>query len=367
MIFQSIIIYTKCIGQGRVTIKHHFENKVLLAWVIQSGIKIRKKYYKRFRGNWYMKNSMTYIQLLNETLRCYANKGSFEAYNYIMENATGVIGNEAQIYNFKYALASASGLEKEALHLMREAIIEKGFWYGNEYLISDEDLKSLHKFEEFHTMVQLCKEREELAHKKERPDVKYIYSKKEGNLLLTLHGDQENIQIVEPYWNSVLTQDYMLALPQSSQIEFSDGFVWDDIERGKEELKEHYNKFIENHTVESVIIGGFSAGARVALYTILQQDINVDGFVFMAPWLPEIEEWDELLRVLQDKHIKGYIVCGDQDEDCFESTQQFVQLLREKNIEHKYKVVPDLDHDYPINFEELLKEAIEYIGNENNK
>ena len=28
-------------------------------------------------------------------------------------------------------------------------------------------------------MVQLCKEREELAHKKERPDVKYIYSKKE--------------------------------------------------------------------------------------------------------------------------------------------------------------------------------------------
>ena len=42
---------------------------------------------------------------------------------------------------------------------MREAIIEKGFWYGNEYLISDDDLKSLHKFEEFHTMVQLCKER----------------------------------------------------------------------------------------------------------------------------------------------------------------------------------------------------------------
>ena len=87
--------------------------------------------------------------------------------------------------------------------------------------------------------------------------------------------------------------------------------------------------------------------------------------LFYGTMASEIEEWDELLRVLQDKHIKGYIVCGDQDEDCFESTQQFVQLLREKNIEHKYKVVPDLDHDYPINFEELLKEAIEYIGNEN--
>ena len=44
-----------------------------------------------------------------------------------MEHAKGIVGNEAQIYNFKYALASAAGLEEEALHLMKEAIIEKGF------------------------------------------------------------------------------------------------------------------------------------------------------------------------------------------------------------------------------------------------
>ncbi len=91
------------------------------------------------------------------------------------------------------------------------------------------------------------------------------------------------------------------------------------------------------------------------------------GLFFMAPWLPEVEEWNELLGVLQDKHIKGYIVCGDQDEDCFECAQQFVQLLRDKNIEHKYKIIPNLNHDYPIHFEEVLKEAIEYIGNENDK
>ena len=125
-----------------------------------------------------MKNSMTYIQLLNETLRCYANKGSFEAYNYIMENATGVIGMRR-----KYIILSMHSQVhrdlKRSITFNERGHYRKGFWYGNEYLISDEDLKSLHKFEEFHTMVQLCKEREELAHKKERPDVKYIYSKKE--------------------------------------------------------------------------------------------------------------------------------------------------------------------------------------------
>ncbi len=41
-----------------------------------------------------MKNSMTYIQLLNETLHCYASKGSLEAYTYIMEHAKAIVGNE---------------------------------------------------------------------------------------------------------------------------------------------------------------------------------------------------------------------------------------------------------------------------------
>ncbi|MGE6619812.1 alpha/beta hydrolase [Bacillus mycoides] len=313
-----------------------------------------------------MENNMTYIKLLNETLHCYANKGSFEAYSYIMNNAKDVMGNEAQIYNFKYALASAAGLEEEALHLMKKAIIENGFWYGSEYLISDDDLKPLHKFEEFHRMVQLCKEREELEKKSEQADVKYKYSKQNENLLITLHGDQENIQIIEPYWNSVMEQGFMLALPQSSQIQFSDGYVWDNIERGREELKGHYNKIKVNKTFGDIIIGGFSAGARVALHSMLQGEIEVNGFIFVAPWLPEMEEWEEMIGILHDKSIKGYIICGDQDEDCFEGTQQFVKLLKDKNIEHKYKVVPNLNHDYPHNFDELLKEAIEYIGSKNN-
>ncbi|PFL19014.1 alpha/beta hydrolase [Bacillus cereus] len=313
-----------------------------------------------------MKNSMTYIQLLNETLDCYAKKGSFEAYTYIMEHAKGVVGNEAQIYNFKYALASAAGLEEEALHLMKKAIIENGFWYGSEYLISDDDLKPLHKFEEFHRMVQLCKEREELAKKLEQADVKYIYSKQNENLLITMHGDQENIKIVEPYWHLDLEQNYMLVFPQSSQTQFSDGYVWDNVERGREELKGHYNKIMLSNTFENIIIGGFSAGTRVALHSMLQGEIEVNGFIFVAPWLPEMEEWEEMIGILHDKSIKGYIICGDQDEDCFECTQQFVKLLKDKNIEYKYKVVPNLNHDYPHNFDELLKEAIEYIGSKNN-
>jgi len=40
-------------------------------------------------------------------------------------------------------------------------------------------------------------------------------------LIIALHGDQENIETTEDYWNSCVDKNFILALPQSSQIQFS--------------------------------------------------------------------------------------------------------------------------------------------------
>lgn len=100
----------------------------------------------------------------------------------------------------------------------------------------------------------------------------------------------------------------------------------------------------------------------MALHAILNENIAVKGFVFVAPWLPEVEKWEGLLNKLKDKGVKGYIVCGDQDEDCVECTQKFVKLLETKDIKHEYKIISNLNHDYPENFEEILQEAVGYIA-----
>jgi predicted esterase len=311
---------------------------------------------------------ITYTSLLNLTLELYKKSGSLEAYKFITQNAHKVKGNRAQIFNFRYALAAASGLEQEALQIMKEAVLENGFWYAYDYLLEDEDLESLHKYDDFHKMVNLCKEREKKAKKSAKPDLKIIkcnssYSHDHRPLLIALHGNQENIEITEAYWESIVSENYILALPQSSQIQVSDGYVWDDVEKGANELKLHYENILEknNIDVDKVIIGGFSAGGRVALNSILNDKISVKGFIFVGPWLPEIDEWEELLNKLKEKGVKGYVICGDKDEDCFECTQKFVSLLEEKNIAHIFKSVKDMDHDYPENFEEILKDAVEYI------
>ena len=60
---------------------------------------------------------------------------------------------------------------------------------------------------------------------------------------------------------------------------------WTDIEKGSRELKEHYESILEKHNIdtENIIIGGFSAVGRIVLYSILEDTIQVKGFLLVAP------------------------------------------------------------------------------------
>jgi len=90
--------------------------------------------------------------------------------------------------------------------------------------------------------------------------------------------------------------------------------------------------------------------------------IKVKGFILVAPWLPEIDVWVPLLDKIREKGIKGYVVCGDKDGDCYECTRRFTDLLSSKKISYELKIIKGLDHDYPDNFKEILQNAIEFIS-----
>lgn len=313
---------------------------------------------------------ITYTKLINATLNLYMKEDYLEAYNFITKNSLGIKVNEAQIYNFRYSIACKVGLEELAMEIIREAITEKGYWYSYEYLLEDDDLNPLRKYSEFDELANICKDRELKAKMNSKSDIKIIKPNIKTNnekqpLLIALHGNEENILLTEDYWSSCVDNNYVLALPQSSEIGFSNGYYWNNVEKGSNELKEEYDNVLQGNNInlENIIIGGFSAGARVALYAMLNDIINVKGFIFVGPWLPEINEWEHLLDKLKSKGIKAYIICGDKDEDCLEGTERFVKMLNERNIPNLFKVIKDLEHDYPDNFDEFLSEGIEFISN----
>jgi len=300
---------------------------------------------------------ITYTKLLNNTLGLYMEGRYKEAYEYITERSKDVKGNNAQIYNFRYSIACKAGYYDTAMDIFEEAINKKGYWYSYDYLYGDKDLEPLRQNIKFSELAEICRIREEEDKKNSVPQLKLLKPKNMDKqdkqpLLIALHGNQENISLVEDYWNSCLNGHFILALPQSSQVEFSDAYSWEDIEKSSIELKEHYEKILTANDIDkdSIIIGGFSAGARVALYSIFKSYIEVKGCIFVAPWLPEINEWHQLFDISKLKGVRFHIICGEKDEDCLDCTLNFVNILKEKNIPHTLTLVKDLDHDYPNNF-----------------
>jgi len=311
---------------------------------------------------------LTYFNLLNKTLELYLNEEYEKGFEYIMENKDKVEGNRAQIYNFSYTLATKAGFIEQAIELLKEAVLEKGYWYSYDYLLEDEDLDPLREHKIFDEIKRVCKERELKAKEQAKPFKKVLTpdnNKKDekSSLLMALHGNQSNIKIAEKYWKKALKLNNIVGLIQSSRIEFSDAYAWSDIDLGTEELKTHLKEIKNNYNIDedNIILGSFSAGARVILGSINKDYINPRGLILVGPWLPEVDNYDEIYEKLKEQNIKLYIICGTKDQDCFEGCNKFVNKLNEYEIKNYYDKIAGLKHDYPDNFKEKLKSGFDYI------
>ncbi|MBH1941376.1 hypothetical protein I5677_10775 [Mobilitalea sibirica] len=311
---------------------------------------------------------MKYTDLLKMTIKLY-NEGKYiVAYQFLTESASKVTDHDAHIYMLRFCIASMAGLTDQALQIMKEAIIDKGYWYSYDYLYAEEDLLSIRDHSDFKEMAKVCKERELAAKELTESELVIITPKeysqqKKYPLMMILHGNGQNNRIAREDWLVSVQSDYILAFPQSSQVQFSDSYVWNDYIKGCREVKGHFNRVFTEYSVhrEDVIIGGFSAGTRTALYSVLNDSVNVKGLILNGCWLPELDEWKPLFDKLKNKRIKSYITCGDQDEISLESTKKLVNILKEKGIDYKYRLIKDMGHDFPENFNEYMREAIEFI------
>ncbi len=303
---------------------------------------------------------LTYTQLLNNTIKIYKTEGPKSAFNYIETHYSTVIGIEPQIYNFRYATAAAANLSERALELLEEAVLTKKYWYSVDYLSSDDDLNGIRDDERFKRCLQLCEAREIVAIEsnhiqyKEIPSISHTPSEK---VLIAFHGNQENYDYTWPYWSTSATDKYNKIFPQSPTIEFSHAYTWDDDLSPYEEVIDTLSKY------KHQILTGFSAGAHMALETALTTPSNCKGLILVAPWIPDVDLLNNRLGILKNYKLPIYLICGTQDEDCYDCTIAFKLLLDTHSIEYSFHEINELDHDYPTNFDQYLDCGIKYIEN----
>ncbi|HVO78189.1 MAG TPA: hypothetical protein VMS79_04905 [Methanomassiliicoccales archaeon] len=301
---------------------------------------------------------LTYNKLIYSALELY-RKGRFEeSYDLLTENMDRVGGNKAQIFNFRYCSACRMGRPDLALDLLMESVEDRGYWYSYDYLLSDDDLAPLRNNPDFQALASVCRERESKAKSAAKTELRILRQTGGGErgLLIALHGNGENFEIAEGAWTSALGCGFDVALVQSSQITFTEGYEWSDLDRGIKDLRQQIRLLKRTYDLDrSSVVCGFSAGARIALASMLRKEIVPRKLVLVGPWLPDLDFWtDNIVDLGQLERFSCDVVCGTDDTDCFSHAKRLSELLDEGGVRHTLRLVDGLAHDFPDDFDEYL-------------
>jgi predicted esterase len=275
-------------------------------------------------------------------------------------------------YYWRVCMASLLDETALALQLLEEALAS-GLWYAEAQLRGDTDLQSLQGLPEFERLVEVCRKRHAEAQARAAPALITLQPESGCQpglqpcpLLLALHGNNRTAEVTVGFWRSAVSEGWLLALPQSSQIRGPDAYVWNDRDRAVREIQEHYDTLCQQYAVDPdrVIMAGFSLGGELAIWLAMSGTIEARGFIAVGPGGPYMnkpDNWVPLIEASRQRELRGYLVVGEQDVFCYEGTQALAALLRSRDLPCELEVHPNLGHDFPPRFQQSLTRALEFV------
>ena len=261
---------------------------------------------------------------------------------------------------WRASLLSALGEKDEALKALAAAL-SRGNWWPSRSLLEEEALKPLQKTEGFAAICQECERQEMLAQTRAKPELFLIPPNgPHDSVLFAIHWwGSDALSFGEHYRDALRDSNFLLALPQSSQVCGPNKFCWDDRELAIKELKEAYVRATISFLPEDTILSGASQGGSLSMLLALRGEIPAQGFISVVPYLPEIETYISLLKD-GAKKMRGVIMTGSLDLS-YSKTLELRRAMEEAGISLRLFVQEELGHDFPGDFATKLKESLTFI------
>ena len=295
----------------------------------------------------------------SEALFQYYQEGKYADALAVAENlAAEYPEREGNTSYWRICLYAVTGQKERALQAFAEAL-KHDVWWAEEQLRSDSDLDSLQGDPEFEHLVALSNEK----HKQATADPELFIYQPDGvgpfPLLIVLHARYSSAERDLASWKSAVKQGWILAMSQSSQPSSTLTFVWDDRDKAIKEVAEHFNSLIEKYPIDinKIVIAGFSQGAARAIELVMSGRIKANGFIAVVPATLDL---DELSRWADSAKTRGVLISGGRDPR-YEMFQQIKELFTQKKVPLMFENYPEMAHEFPNDFEAVLREGLDFI------
>lgn len=304
---------------------------------------------------------MTFQELTDALVHLYDQRKYAEALELVEQNADHFPVQRARTTFWRMCLLSLSGRPNDMISLFRQGL-DSGLWWAEQQFVVETDFDPVRELPEFQQLVaeseRKCAEMQEQV----KPDRTLLLPDTTGELplLIALHGRNGNKDQNIEYWDVARRRGWLVLLPQSRQALFEGAYCWDNREQGLNDILLHVEEIMQTHNIDRqhVVIGGFSQGSGMGIYTALRGKIDARGFIGIGTWWQDPSDF-----AAKGNHVRGYFVTGEKDHT-LDRAREIQKVLRENNIPFTEEVHPELGHAFPADFERAFDQAIEFIFKE---
>jgi dienelactone hydrolase len=270
------------------------------------------------------------------------------------------------LYYWQVCLLARLGKATDAENTFQNALTQ-GYYYNEAVLHRDEDLASLQSRPRFESLVEQSQKLLQIAQAKAAPGLTLL-EPVESNypsvpLLIALHGNHSNSELMQPYWNHLSDQGWLVALPQSSRVSGNHLYSWDDPDLALRELSAHFATLSRKISVDPahVVLAGFAKGGELAIRAALRQTLPATGFLCIAPFFTHLAEIEALISGAHFSSLRGYFILGEKDTHCTPPALRLVELMRLQGLPCQAEVIPGLGHRFPDDYRSSIQRGLQFL------
>ena len=294
-----------------------------------------------------------------------------EALALVEQTAPKLQGREFEVSDLTMNILFEAGRTEEALSVWEKGL-EEGFFY---FVIPRSDTyDGVRRNDRFRKLVARNNQMREIDQSESKPKYKVIkpasYSPEASYpLVMIIHGGNQSIVKAMDRWDpTAIGDDVIIAYVQSSRRADTKSYRWDlggvdiySVPTAQDEVLGLYQEIVGAYAVDTgqVTLAGFSQGGNLALFMAAEGTIPAKGFIAGCP-ATRTPVSLETARAAAARGIRGTIFVGAEDWAAA-SAETTVSNFEEAGNPVNHIVMEDKGHEFPDNFDEVLREAVKQI------